>query len=75
MDDLIATYYFRPKSGVTADFAAQAISLQLTTSGQSTVSPQILRHKQFLRNRRPVRGPLFLPLMIIPPMFMPTMER
>ena len=31
MDDLIATYYFRPKRGVTADFTAQAISVEQTT--------------------------------------------
>ncbi|MDV0443886.1 RuBisCO large subunit C-terminal-like domain-containing protein [Methanorbis rubei] len=31
MNDLIATYYFRPKSGVTADFAAHAISEEQTT--------------------------------------------
>ncbi|MDV0441983.1 RuBisCO large subunit C-terminal-like domain-containing protein [Methanorbis furvi] len=31
MNDLIATYYFRPKNGVTADFAAHAISEEQTT--------------------------------------------
>ncbi len=31
MNDLIATYYFRPKPGVTADFAAHAISEEQTT--------------------------------------------
>ena len=38
MDDLIATYYFRPKSGVTADFAAQAISEEQTTGTWTTLS-------------------------------------
>lgn len=38
MDDLIATYYFRPRDGVTADFAAQAISEEQTTGTWTNLS-------------------------------------
>jgi ribulose-bisphosphate carboxylase large chain len=41
MNDLIATYYFKPKSGVTPEYAAQAISDEQTTgtwTGISTVN-------------------------------------
>lgn len=38
MRDLIATYYFRPKSGVTADFAAQAICEEQTTGTWTNLS-------------------------------------
>ena len=41
MNDLIATYYFKPKAGVTPEYAAQAISEEQTTgtwTGISTVN-------------------------------------
>ena len=38
MDDLIATYYFRPRDSVTADFAAQAISEEQTTGTWTNLS-------------------------------------
>lgn len=38
MRDIIATYYFRPKSGVTADFAAQAICEEQTTGTWTNLS-------------------------------------
>lgn len=38
MNDLIATYYFKPKSGVTPEYAAQAISDEQTTGTWTDIS-------------------------------------